>query len=128
RAAVPARSASARAGGRPRWRPAPFLQFGRAWRASGGCFCQSWRIASFVHTVCPGGPDYIRTGGVLMETKGWKSFWTALWVSLLVLLPLVARSEEHTSELQSRFDLVCRLLLEKKKHDIQTITQIADQQ
>src|SRR5699024_11366092 len=30
-----------------------------------------------------------------------------------------ARSEEHTSELQSRFDLVCRLLLEKKKktHD-----------
>src|SRR5437868_7859442 len=30
-----------------------------------------------------------------------------------VLLRL--RSEEHTSELQSRFDLVCRLLLEKKK-------------
>src|SRR5699024_11585925 len=32
--------------------------------------------------------------------------------------PLVTghmRSEEHTSELQSRFDLVCRLLLEKKK-------------
>src|SRR5207249_11177915 len=28
---------------------------------------------------------------------------------------LFARSEEHTSELQSRFDLVCRLLLEKKK-------------
>src|SRR5207249_10982186 len=27
----------------------------------------------------------------------------------------VRRSEEHTSELQSRFDLVCRLLLEKKK-------------
>src|SRR5699024_11300136 len=27
---------------------------------------------------------------------------------------MVMRSEEHTSELQSRFDLVCRLLLEKK--------------
>src|SRR5207249_9462482 len=27
---------------------------------------------------------------------------------------IVVRSEEHTSELQSRFDLVCRLLLEKK--------------
>src|SRR5438067_10049954 len=27
----------------------------------------------------------------------------------------MSRSEEHTSELQSRFDLVCRLLLEKKK-------------
>src|SRR5437867_7166403 len=26
------------------------------------------------------------------------------------------RSEEHTSELQSPYDLVCRLLLEKKKH------------
>src|SRR5206468_12815246 len=30
-------------------------------------------------------------------------------------LRLWARSEEHTSELQSRSDLVCRLLLEKKK-------------
>src|SRR3712207_8873982 len=29
-----------------------------------------------------------------------------------------ARSEEHTSELQSRQYLVCRLLLEKKKHNI----------
>src|SRR5206468_10458253 len=36
-----------------------------------------------------------------------------------LLIPLVGserrRSEEHTSELQSRSDLVCRLLLEKKK-------------
>src|SRR2546428_8858120 len=30
------------------------------------------------------------------------------------------RSEEHTSELQSRSDLVCRLLLEKKKRNIAT--------
>src|SRR5699024_11615208 len=30
------------------------------------------------------------------------------------------RSEEHTSELQSRFDLVCRLLLEKKNTTSQT--------
>src|SRR5437868_7660313 len=30
------------------------------------------------------------------------------------------RSEEHTSELQSRFDLVCRLLLEKKKNNQET--------
>src|SRR5206468_10550576 len=29
--------------------------------------------------------------------------------------PFISRSEEHTSELQSRSDLVCRLLLEKKK-------------
>src|SRR5690349_22105960 len=32
-----------------------------------------------------------------------------------VLMRAVQRSEEHTSELQSRRDLVCRLLLEKKK-------------
>src|SRR2546421_8803338 len=30
-------------------------------------------------------------------------------------MPIRLRSEEHTSELQSRSDLVCRLLLEKKK-------------
>src|SRR5947207_9899326 len=31
-------------------------------------------------------------------------------------VPQVVRSEEHTSELQSHSDLVCRLLLEKKKY------------
>src|SRR5699024_11785220 len=41
----------------------------------------------------------------LVEVKNDKG-----WVARLEL-----RSEEHTSELQSRFDLVCRLLLEKKK-------------
>src|SRR3712207_7872709 len=34
----------------------------------------------------------------------------------LTVAPQAARSEEHTSELQSRQYLVCRLLLEKKKH------------
>src|SRR5690625_5927264 len=33
---------------------------------------------------------------------------------------VLGRSEEHTSELQSRGHLVCRLLLEKKKHDSRT--------
>src|SRR5438105_5620722 len=33
----------------------------------------------------------------------------------LAVLQIYLRSEEHTSELQSRVDLVCRLLLEKKK-------------
>src|SRR5699024_12729755 len=42
-------------------------------------------------------------------------------VKPIIILPTIGilsahkRSEEHTSELQSRFDLVCRLLLEKKK-------------
>src|SRR2546429_3437542 len=35
------------------------------------------------------------------------------------------RSEEHTSELQSRLHLVCRLLLEKKKKNIQLVRKIA---
>src|SRR2546422_4332269 len=36
--------------------------------------------------------------------------------------PSRARSEEHTSELQSRLHLVCRLLLEKKKKTLRTRT------
>src|SRR5699024_11780189 len=37
---------------------------------------------------------------------------------VIIAAAIYLRSEEHTSELQSRFDLVCRLLLEKKKHNI----------
>src|SRR6267143_7279835 len=40
------------------------------------------------------------------------------WIAVLSSLNVAAqqaRSEEHTSELQSQFHLVCRLLLEKKK-------------
>src|SRR5260221_6648126 len=42
---------------------------------------------------------------------------TTLTVLILTLVAYIAtmRSEEHTSELQSHSDLVCRLLLEKKK-------------
>src|SRR5699024_11310841 len=40
------------------------------------------------------------------------------------LSAIIVRSEEHTSELQSRFDLVCRLLLEKKKQRKETQTAI----
>src|SRR5438034_6313564 len=36
-------------------------------------------------------------------------------VRLFLIEPISIRSEEHTSELQSHSDLVCRLLLEKKK-------------
>src|SRR5437867_7760983 len=37
------------------------------------------------------------------------------------------RSEEHTSELQSPYDLVCRLLLEKKKTNIKIVDCVACQ-
>src|SRR5687768_17825219 len=39
-------------------------------------------------------------------------------VLVAAALSLIARSEEHTSELQSRLHLVCRLLLEKKKKSV----------
>src|SRR2546422_5588025 len=48
------------------------------------------------------------TGGVFKSTNG-GGRWSA-----------VNRSEEHTSELQSRLHLVCRLLLEKKKKQHQS--------
>src|SRR2546430_12346927 len=38
------------------------------------------------------------------------------WIFLALLLDERERSEEHTSELQSQSNLVCRLLLEKKKN------------
>src|SRR5437868_13092853 len=45
-----------------------------------------------------------------------------MWMAEAPLIPApdaaIVRSEEHTSELQSRFDLVCRLLLEKKKREM----------
>src|SRR2546428_3374091 len=66
-------------------------------------------------------PICIKSEGVRALVK-----WFFRIIGLLVLLLLGAvawwyrteqqqRSEEHTSELQSRSDLVCRLLLEKKK-------------
>src|SRR5260370_4843961 len=42
--------------------------------------------------------------------------WWAKWAKLAVAVSLW-RSEEHTSELQSHLNLVCRLLLEKKKKE-----------
>src|SRR3712207_7842981 len=47
----------------------------------------------------------------------WAHAYTPIVLTSLLTLatPIVSRSEEHTSELQSRQYLVCRLLLEKKK-------------
>src|SRR5258706_6390219 len=39
----------------------------------------------------------------------------------LAVLAIVIRSEEHTSELQSLTNIVCRLLLEKKKRSIEIV-------
>src|SRR5438067_10031498 len=55
------------------------------------------------------------------HVSGYRDYYPLDFVDREMLEPRAAdsiiaeRSEEHTSELQSRFDLVCRLLLEKKK-------------
>src|SRR2546428_4625094 len=52
----------------------------------------------------------VATHGISASWRRRRSAWSAT----------AMRSEEHTSELQSRSDLVCRLLLEKKKQSPQT--------
>src|SRR3989442_11231877 len=60
-------------------------------------------------------------GGVLAVLAALESSASTLLRALQAILGIGAawrrRSEEHTSELQSRPHLVCRLLLEKKKND-----------
>src|SRR5206468_11482371 len=48
-------------------------------------------------------------------TSSFKTSTLVVLCSCRVMASSAKRSEEHTSELQSRSDLVCRLLLEKKK-------------
>src|SRR3712207_8046821 len=56
------------------------------------------------------------TLAALLLTWGWL-------LALIILFGGSLRSEEHTSELQSRQYLVCRLLLEKKKSSISPINR-----
>src|SRR5437773_8199543 len=69
-------------------------------------------------------PDFVEKNGskiCAMSSSGIPSpvsrtwIWTASRPKTSVSVPAPRRSEEHTSELQSHHDLVCRLLLEKKK-------------
>src|SRR2546425_8063550 len=66
-----------------------------------------------------------RGGSLTAATLAWLAGAPAGWAMLqlaAVLLVALARSEEHTSELQSLAYLVCRLLLEKKKMHTTTPT------
>src|SRR2546427_7028198 len=53
--------------------------------------------------------------GVLLKSNVRSEWWRAMVQQRDDIVALDARSEEHTSELQSQSNLVCRLLLEKKK-------------
>src|SRR5699024_11283453 len=61
--------------------------------------------------------DIVLDDGQRLDLPGWnlRALWTPGHTAGHVCFVDEERSEEHTSELQSRFDLVCRLLLEKKK-------------
>src|SRR3712207_8801731 len=77
-------------------------------------------------TIAPLGATSFRSeisnlsvGGCCLSLESTDSFAEAQRVSLVLnpeTRPITVRSEEHTSELQSRQYLVCRLLLEKKKN------------
>src|SRR5216684_8687595 len=75
-----------------------------------------------LHDALPISPG--RRSGPVSWTSSTSSSRPSWWEA--ATRPCPTRSEEHTSELQSRLHLVCRLLLEKKKkknitiHDLKT--------
>src|SRR5688572_32575645 len=71
-----------------------------AWYISGHGFGHASREIEIINALGPRLPDGCE---ILIRTSA------ARWL-------FERRSEEHTSELQSQSNLVCRLLLEKKKH------------
>src|SRR3712207_8510491 len=79
-------------------------------------------------------PQLVEVGAALLQPRAAcnsGSLIRRLWTTRLVARPIVylglRRSEEHTSELQSRQYLVCRLLLEKKKQPNHTQNLVATQ-
>src|SRR5437588_9045651 len=68
-----------------------------------------FRSQNVEHILAKHGQEFVQTAIVLSARDGY--FHQAIQFG-----ELIERSEEHTSELQSHSDLVCRLLLEKKKH------------
>src|SRR5690554_7582865 len=64
--------------------------------------------------------DHMPAEGVIPYEPVSKLFTDYAKKKRFIWMPEGTRSEEHTSELQSRPHLVCRLLLEKKKKEIQT--------
>src|SRR2546427_3412566 len=72
------------------------------------------RGLEFLLTGAPPGSVFVTVGG----TGSTHCLATAVHAAALSCRVALARSEEHTSELQSQSNLVCRLLLEKKKNKI----------
>src|SRR5437773_8762392 len=77
--------------------------------------------------LAEGSLNAARLPTILKHIAADRPYWTLVEVGTDVLVAaetlVAARSEEHTSELQSHHDLVCRLLLEKKKRQRKTHRQ-----
>src|SRR2546421_3606534 len=71
------------------------------------------RSTLFPYTTLFRSPNHPTLAKPLSPRDTWQGGWKTL--------PRLRRSEEHTSELQSRSDLVCRLLLEKKKKELRRV-------
>src|SRR5687768_17752465 len=80
-------------------------------------FCQTSTSQIYTLSLHDALPIFRRIiAGKILSHEQTRNFTKDLQIIFRVLSCLfVARSEEHTSELQSRLQLVCRLLLEKKK-------------
>src|SRR3712207_8344328 len=88
----------------------PYTTLFRSGSAHGGQVVVSQPTSALVAGCLP--------AGVSLRDLGWhrlKDIAAPERLAQLVIEGVPARSEEHTSELQSRQYLVCRLLLEKKK-------------
>src|SRR2546429_5208026 len=78
--------------------------------------CVAFYVCYFSHLdvlgfIGPDEPRYAWIARAMVETHDWVT-------PRLYGRPWFERSEEHTSEPQSRLHLVCRLLLEKKKNEV----------
>src|SRR3712207_355737 len=95
----------------PSRRPLRWVFWMRALAVADKVRCQTVEpLAESGQGELPVGPRGGARSGALQKEDG-----------LVVSLPRPVRSEEHTSELQSRQYIVCRLLLEKKKKTISTL-------
>src|SRR5699024_12218105 len=70
-------------------------------------------VDNFINIIHSGLSMVLRTSHIFMHRLS-----TVMIQKAHLVHPQKSRSEEHTSELQSHFELVCRLLLEKKKMKI----------
>src|SRR5690606_40211004 len=97
------------------------VQFQPVYRREIQRFCAAeapCRPGSLLRAVVPPGPGVPATPADFFQQSDSARGHQEIPLSETVRWLLHGRSEEHTSELQSREDLVCRLLLEKKTEQV----------